>query len=397
MSSLSKIFGRENKTIFSYQDDFKKSFAKFEPTFSFCDNNTNVGIEIEVERVGNNSGVLESDNKMCYLWNNVEDGSLRNNGREFVSIPVKGSNIEFALTTLNSFLTKSKTTANHEFTDRTSVHVHVDFSTLAPEDLQSFMAVYIAVEPLLYAFVGGDRSENIFAVPLNETNMHDELLKALFEPKIANSTLDTVCRHWTKYTGINLVPVRTYNTVEFRHMVGTCNVRHLCNWINAILQLRLYAIKNNLETVLRRLTDMNTVSDYGAFINEVFYYDDHLLRAINVNLDKELENTTTFLKSIKVKKSIPKEIIDFKGTLFEKLQIVRKAGEESAMARKMAGLRNAAGVQWQIDPNAWANVVNGGEIPEPPPIRRGQVNEADAEEVVVPAQRARFDFPVIDI
>lgn len=380
--SLSKAFGKDNSLIFNLQDKFKKSFAKFEPSYVFCDNNVNVGIEVEVERIHTSKSVFESDDKSCFLWSNTEDGSLRNNGREFVSIPVKGQNIEFALTTLNEFLTKNRYTKDHEFSDRTSVHIHVDCSDMTEKNIQSLVATYIAVEPLLYAFVGGDRNVNIFSVPVNETTIYDDYLNHLFTEKVTYGSIDGVSRAWHKYTGLNLVPLRSYCTAEFRHMVGTCDVLRLCDWINALLQIRKYAITHDPEYIFKRLVNMNTVSDYGSFINDVFIEDDVIVRKTNVDLVSTLEQTTGLFKSIQIPRKISGKVIKFDDTAFSKLGIVgvknapRFDDNLDAFIRQQQEMQGTpAAVEWVINneqgplrdiiPVPPVNpLVEGEEVPE---------------------------------
>jgi hypothetical protein len=328
--SLSKHTGRDNSQLFKMQDNFKKSFAKFNPSFVFCDNSVNVGIEVEVEKIGTNNSVLSSDTGDCYLWGSIEDGSLRNNGREYVSIPVKGQNIEFAVHTLHEFLNKNAKTKGHEFSDRTSVHVHVDCGDMSVNNIQSLVAVYMAVEPILYQFVGGDRSANIFAVPVNETIMYDDYLEYVLTHSDAGfGTIMDMARQWSKYTGLNLVPLRTYGTAEFRHMTGTADPLRLCNWINALLQIRKYAVTHDITSIYKRLSNMNTVSDYGAFINDVFYYDDTILRETHVDLVPLLEQTTSLLKSLEAPKALKGKHIKFDGSPFNKLGIAGKVDKKA--------------------------------------------------------------------
>ena len=79
------------------------------------------GIEIEVENVA--TMVIDAYDRS--YWNVVEDHSLRNNGLEFVSIPLRGDQIERALTQFNKALPKE-----HDFSPRTSVHIHMNVRDL---------------------------------------------------------------------------------------------------------------------------------------------------------------------------------------------------------------------------------------------------------------------------
>ena len=145
-------YGRTDPSFFKVQQKFKKSKVGFIPNFLFSDMETNVGIEVEVESIDSQANVGMSDDANAVLWRNIEDGSLRNGGREFVSIPVSGHNIEFALHSLHDHLHKNKKCARHQFTDRTSVHVHMNMQDANSRQLAAFLITYLMVEPLLYIY-----------------------------------------------------------------------------------------------------------------------------------------------------------------------------------------------------------------------------------------------------
>jgi len=282
-----------------------------------------VGIEVEVERVFRTNGILPLPSSGNFLWKNVEDGSLRNNGREFVSIPIRGDTIPFALEVLNRTLNKEKLCIGHEFSERTSVHVHVDVRAMTTEQLQSFILTYILLEPLFYNYTGDTRYNNIFCVPLNYSNLN-KVLKRLFDDLqkgIAHKAMGGI-NTWPKYTGFNLKPVTTYGTVEFRHMGGTCDVAELSNWINLILRLHRYAEGQSFEKLKSRILNMNTTSEYMQIVSEIFGNDLYLIR--EDKLVQHMEDMVVFIKDIfsnvsvstlfsaELKSNFPEELLDCK-------------------------------------------------------------------------------------
>lgn len=336
--------------FFKQQTLFKKAKVGYTPRFTFSDTETSVGIEVEVEHIDSHNGVGVDDTKSFNLWRNVEDGSLRNGGREFVSIPVAGSNIEFALDMLHLTLTKSKTCLKHEFTDRTSVHIHVDFREATSEQLATLLLTYIAVEPLLYKMAGGDRDVNIFTVPVQDTILYDGLLRDVFTHLDNPTAVDALVRYWLKYTGINLAPLRSYGTVEFRHMHGNMNVLLLCNWIDTLLQLKTFAMTNKFADVLKTVTELNTTSEYMAFLQSIFRKNPTVLEYPNLNADQELETTTAKIKKIMVPpRKKEKNLIDFSGSVFEKHGFV-SVHQKPAPQRDINVLNDAA---FRVD---WANI-----------------------------------------
>lgn len=281
-----------------------KAQSKFVPKFEFADTKTCVGIEVEVEQILTNNPVgaefiYASDNTTkidhFLLWNNKEDGSLRNNGREFVSYPVAGENIEFALHTLNKFLHYNVNAKGHEFSDRTSVHVHVDFREVKFDDVANLLLTYIAVEPVLYNFCGGRRHKNIFCVPVNQTAQYRGIRR--FWQNRNYETLSFLIREWRKYLGLNLLPLGNsshFGTIEFRHMVGTIDVERLCQWINMLLRLKKYALNTNFEANYAEVVNLNTTSEYANYVSKVL---GHNVDLFFPHIQQRMEEMVLFIKS----------------------------------------------------------------------------------------------------
>jgi hypothetical protein len=265
---------------------------KYIPPFRLKDHNTFLGIEVEVERVFRERGVL-SVNDNFYLWDNIADGSLRNNGREFVSIPLRGDSVSFAISELHKILSTEKTCIGHEFTDRTSVHVHMNVRDMEIKDLKNLILTYLVVEPLMYAFVGGDRAKNIFCVPITQSHLTYQLGQIM---EVGERDFVAYTRNWYKYTGLNLLPIGKYGTIEFRHMVGTTNEEFLNKWLNMILSLKQYSNSVSLEKNKERILGLNTNSEYFNFLREVFGNDVDLGDIPNV--ENILEQTSIFIKDV---------------------------------------------------------------------------------------------------
>jgi len=273
----------------------------YKPSFLFADDETHIGIEVEVE------GILSSD-RVCpirdsnksvvgYLWHNTEDGSLRNNGREFVSLPIKGGAIEYSFDKLETYLNKSKSCVGHEFSDRTSVHIHMNARDMTLEQIACFMLLYTAVEPVLYNFCGGQRHKNIFCVPLNQITEEDYLRRFYAGVEKKDNLLNTLdcLRHWKKYCGINLKPLFSYGTIEFRQMVGTLDKEKLLTWINMILLLKKYAVNYSYEVLKKELPQLNTTSEYALLIYNIFgRYSEFLMFS---TIQTRMEESVMFIKS----------------------------------------------------------------------------------------------------
>lgn len=215
------------------------------------------GIEIEVE----NCGIpLECD----YYWKPKPDNSLRDNGVEFVSIPLRLDQVENALLYLDS---KIKKVGNSpRFSNRTSVHIHMDARSFTQDQLWCFVILYSIFEKHFYSFAGKRREGSIFCVPLYKTNYIRNLNEFVFG----------LSATWSKYCGLNLSPMfantqtQVYGTVEFRHLYGTLDPEIIIQWMLSIYLLKKTALTWTRENLTKELQEMNTSSGYLYLYKLIF-------------------------------------------------------------------------------------------------------------------------------
>ena len=255
---------------------------------------TLIGIEVEVEQVLRSSNIGKLTHST--LWRNISDGSLRNNGREFVSAPIKGKAIPYAIDLLFNTLGREKNCIGHEFSHRTSIHIHVNYRNQTIESLANLMLIYFAVEPFLYKFVGGDRAENIYCVPITQSNLTYSVHKFYQRFEANNMNCLNIANEWMKYTGFNLQTLATYGTVEFRHLIGTDDVDKIKTWINLLLAIKVYASTVKYEDLKKTLLELNTTSEYRGFVQDVF---GSLVGELSLDdMQSEMESTTIFIKDV---------------------------------------------------------------------------------------------------
>ena len=259
-------------------DDELTAFEEhtYKSTIPIEDKQTYLGIEVEIENIQR----WASD--YSPYWRMIEDGSLRNNGREFITPPIRAYRVENALTCLFT----QQLNPDIDFSERTSIHVHMNIRTLNLSQLRSLVLAYILLEKTLFTWVGPSRKDNIFCVPITDT-MFGTRLKKLINLKVLQIA-------WSKYTALNLQPIYEKGTIEFRHMYGTKDIPTIIQWINFILCLKKFALRNDPEQVLLTIANLNTNSQYKQFFDSVFG-----LQGVNLWTDKtskEIAEAVSYVK-----------------------------------------------------------------------------------------------------
>lgn len=213
-----------------------------------------IGFELEIENMAGRLSFLPN-----YLTMH-EDGSLRNGGIEIVNKPLMAQHVEGVLTT---FFANNKITKDN-YSERCSTHIHTNVCDFTIEQIRSIALIYQTVERVLFNFVGNDRANSIFCVPWNQTGITTNFVEALIKRP------DRAVAHWQKYTALNLLPILSFGSIEWRHLHGTCDVKLIMNWINIISCIIKYGSEVKYDSLKQEILDMNTVSNYGAFIEGIF-------------------------------------------------------------------------------------------------------------------------------
>ena len=219
-----------------------------------------IGIEVEVENTLQNDKI-----PLHRAWTIKEDGSLRNNGREYVTAPIAAAHAPYLLKNL----LKEVLDPQCCFSPRTSIHVHFNVGHYTDDQIRNIVLSYSALEPLFYRFIGRGRAKNIFCVPLIETG----LLYNLTYTPIAG-----IVNSWSKYTGLNLLPIGTFGTIEARHMHGTFNVEKVSIWIRLWCKLIKWSVSLKTKELQSRLSDLRGDTQVVKWLHEVFESDWEFLK-----------------------------------------------------------------------------------------------------------------------
>jgi len=242
---------------------------------------TFVGVEVELEKVTIHS--MPSG-----TWKMTEDGSLKIQGMEFVTIPIQFKYLEVELERLFAGISGEPST-------RCSIHVHINARDFTITELKNFILLYLIFERGFYNF-SGNRRDNNFCIPLSYypyvvKHFLSQLDKGIFYPK------------WYKYYGFNLAPLfggdssDSIGTIEFRHMKGTKDVAYILNWINLIVSLKISAKKMKTSEILEYINSMNTTSGY-YWLAETVFKDYSPLLTKQPTFKTDVEHCITMAKTI---------------------------------------------------------------------------------------------------
>lgn len=217
------------------------------PQYFFGAFDNPIGVEVEMEGCVTQT-ILTANASKC--WDVVDDGSLRNIGKEFVSVPLSGHTIDYALHELKKIF---DVTPTRSWSIRTSIHVHANVSTMRCSDLVGLTALYAVFEKLFFSMVAPEREANPYCYPLTSVPP-DEI----------------VVVDQQKYCAFNIAPVRKQLTVEFRHMHGNEDIRLIKRWLQMICKLVRYVLRNGGYKVVQEIYDLPKTQRHLDLLKSVF-------------------------------------------------------------------------------------------------------------------------------
>jgi hypothetical protein len=268
-------------TRFGSLEDYKQVYPVVYDSWNFVNKKLKVGIEVEVEQVRR-----DLPDRWPHFWTIKEDGSLRNQGLEFITAPIVDDEIAYTVNWLFANLP-----IRADFSERTSIHVHVNCRNRSTGDILNIMLLYLVFEKLLYQFAGPERYKNIFCVPIQETK-----LPIILSNYLANGRFGDLLQGWAKYSGLNLLPLKTLGSIEFRHMQGHRDPVYLLNWINILYRLYNSACDYEFRELFNQIKVLNSTSNYEQFLQEVFHEEaKHFSRA---HLQDDMEYGVSVVKAV---------------------------------------------------------------------------------------------------
>lgn len=312
-----------------------------------------IGIEIEIEGI-------ESTTHIPPGWKAIKDGSLREDGIEFLSIALRQKQIQDSLAAIYSYLRKLSG-KNPEFSWRTSIHIHLDARDYIQQEFCSLLLLYCIFEEALFKFCGEHRAKSIFCVPVTQSWLGRNIYFFLH----GITGFADLVGVWEKYSALNLSRLGGggpgspgLGTIEFRHMPGTWDFVKVMNWIKMILALDKAAVSISYPEVLDLVQKMNTLSNYNE-VKKLVFGDElgELLRCKDFNfmLSRGVRFTKDCLSYTDVRKL---QKVEDSGIISYQKKIQAKIGKEKKIVKKkeflelnseqfLASSLQQATIQWQ--------------------------------------------------
>jgi hypothetical protein len=229
--------------------------AKWSNTDQLVSSDHFIGVEVELE--GRPDDQLRNPPN---LWRIVHDGSLRN-GAEFIfNEPLKGRAIIDALSSLQRFIDSD---GSFHASARCGIHVHLDIRDMSTKQLVNFLMVYILMEKITFSYVDMSRLKNPYCRPLcNSTFKHIlHKLNSLEDDSDTNVSklLAIADSNAEKYAALNIRPITSFGSVEFRMHEGSTNIMRLAEWINIILALKVASLRYSIYDLMN-MSDSDAIA-----------------------------------------------------------------------------------------------------------------------------------------
>lgn len=260
------------------------------------------GVEVELENIRFQHDEDDNDDADDHVrningWSISNDGSLRNNGAEFVSSPFTLDAMNALFGNLDDFLDKLRKHNEPDPSSRCGVHVHVDCSFKTKKDLFNILVAYMILEPALFR-VSGNRVNSNFCVPLNKINgAYSSILRARRLDYVeAAQNLRAVFK---KYSALNCSTLNSLGTIEFRMHKATAKIKEdLADWVLCISNLFNIANRygNKQKGIVKTLSELNNNSEYFAILSELFSGTKFSDVADDEILQREIRSNVTILK-----------------------------------------------------------------------------------------------------
>ena len=201
--------------------------------FTVCRSQRKYGIEIEA-MMGEDAAHLPCDRLKS--WKQVTDGSLGDNGREYVSPILQGDEGFQEIRKFTGILQGWGYFVNRDC----GLHVHIDGRDLGCADIKRLLKIARFFETVLYAMLPESRHEGTYSVPLARfpksrfrigAKDEDALKRLWYGPKGSRGVDLKSKYHHSRYYGLNIHSWFYRRSLEFRYHSGTLSALKITNFI----------------------------------------------------------------------------------------------------------------------------------------------------------------------
>lgn len=204
----------DKKVSYLFRDYYKKSEG-------------DIGIEIEVE--GENLLTAIPKYWICH-----KENSLRGESMEYVfSEPYPLAIVRKALEFLDGALKAND--SKLKFSNRTSVHVHVNVQDLTMLQAYNFAVLYLIFENILVNYAGPTRVGNLFCLRGVDA---EALIKKLIYSVEEKRGFAAFEGDGFRYAALNFCATPKFGSFEFRALRGTMDLDLIELWVNTLYSLR---------------------------------------------------------------------------------------------------------------------------------------------------------------
>ena len=196
----SRRFGVEIELIHLNTEAFKNDMGRYAIPY------------IPTQRSGSTTGTPTS-------WQLKHDGSVHGMGLELISPPLSGVK-GLAEVKLVTELAKAN---GGRVDDSCGLHVHHSASDLTDAHLKNLLVLWYKYQDLAFGVANASRQNNRYCNKLSEQEFQS--LHGM------TRGFGAALRGMERYKGLNFASLNVHNTIEFRLLEGTLNVRKIEAWI----------------------------------------------------------------------------------------------------------------------------------------------------------------------
>jgi hypothetical protein len=204
-------------------------------------------------------------------WRVERDGSLRHAASyhaltaEVVSPILQGVAGYEEVMKVTEVLTRVGATTNRT----TGLHVHVEASDLTGEEVARVVEFYTANQTAIDTMVSASRRNNRYA------NKYPAFRVASMKQAVAaqQGNKEALRGYANKYTVVNIAPLFTYGTIEFRQHQGSVNGKKITNWIKFVQAVVDAAqVAGDLDTAVEAEAMLNNLVSKKVLAEEAATY-----------------------------------------------------------------------------------------------------------------------------